>query len=202
MRCQDCDYGFVSELASDRRKHRRYHDRLLFGLKRRAITEVHAVWQADAGAVRVVNARSPLAHRRIAEEVSLIAAGEVDFSFVAFSAVEQESERDYHIFLGTQLERAVCYIMLERRSHVWRCTWTEYDSRTVHEVSDLGSVWSVSFAWVSRAKRRQGWARRSLEAATQYLDFPWAHLGWHTPFSPAGEALARHLCPDGILIAK
>ena len=202
MLCPDCGFNFVETLSSDRRQHRKYHDRLLFGLKGSAIRQIKAIWQADVMSVRVVNADSPRAHRRIAQELSLIAAGDVEFSFVAYCADEPNDDRNYHIFIGAESDRAVSYVMLERRSHVWRCTWEEYDSHKASKLDGVGSVWSVTMAWVGRANRRKGWIRRSLEVAAQHLRFTWDQLGWYTPFSADGEALARHLCPEGILIAK
>ena len=202
MLCPDCGFRFVETLPGNCRQHRKYHDRLLFGLKRSAIRQMKAIWQADAMSVRVVNAESPRAHRRVAQELSLIAAGDVRFSFVAYHADEPNDDRNCHIFIGAESDRAVSYVMLERRSHVWRCTWEEYDSDKAIKLDGVASVWSVTMAWVARANRRKGWIRRSLDAAAEHLRFTRDQLGWYTPFSADGDALVRHLCPQGILIAK
>jgi hypothetical protein len=82
---------------------------------------------------------------------------------------------------------------------VWRCTWDEYDARVSHEVHQ--PIWSIGFAWVSRAHRREGWIRQTVAAASERLGFA-GLFGWYTPFTEDGEATARALCPDGIFIAK
>jgi hypothetical protein len=62
-------------------------------------------------------------------------------------------------------------------------------------------MWSVGYAWVSKKNRRTGWLRDILSAAGDHLGFG-VDFGWYTPFSEAGEAAARALCPSGIYIAK
>lgn len=202
VKCPDCGFSFVETLPRDRHQHRKYHDGVVFGLKRSAITQIKSVSSSGANSVRLVNAGSPRAHRRVAQELSLIMAGDVEFSFVAYHADEPDDDRHYQIFIGTEGDRAVSYLILERRHRVWRCTWEEYDSQKSTKLPAVNGVWSVGMAWVCRANRKKGWIRRSLDAAAQHLDFTWDRLGWYTPFSSDGEGLARHLCPRGILIAK
>jgi hypothetical protein len=105
-----------------------------------------------------------------------------------------------HLFIGVHEERAVGYLVLERRTRIWHCTWPDYDARRFHDLSDHPPMWSVGFVWVCRAKRSQGWIRIILSAAAEHLGF--VDYGWYTPFSKDGEALARTLCPGGIFIAK
>jgi hypothetical protein len=136
----------------------------------------------------------------LAQEVSLIAAGETNYSGVAYAADERPDERRIHLFLGVSDDRAQAYVCFEMRSRVWKCTWTEYASGEAHKLEDR-NMWSIGYAWVSRGNRRTGWLRDVLSAARHHLGFG-DSFGWYTPFSEDGEAAARALCPSGIFIAK
>ena len=204
MECAECGFLFVETLPSDRRKHNRYHRNVFFGLRRVSLERIQPIWTLGARSIRIVDSRSPRGHRQVAQELSLVAAGDVEdqFSFVAYHRDEAPDERQCQIVIGADSDHAVSYLVLERRFHVWRCTWAEYDTKVTHSVSSKDGVWSVGFAWVSRANRRQGWLRRSLEASSEHLGFSLTDLGWYTPFSKDGEALARSICPMTLVIAK
>jgi hypothetical protein len=200
VRCSECDMAYVELLASDRRLHRRVHDEVVNGLHRTALRNCKVVWRCDSRSVVVINSESPRVHRRLAQEVSLVAAGDVDFSGVAYCADERPDDRKIHLFLGVEDERAQAYACLEQRGHVWQCTWTEYDAGVTHPL-DNRTMWSIGYAWVSRGNRRTGWIRAITAAARSHLGCG-NDLGWYTPFTEAGEAVARKLCPSGIFIAK
>jgi hypothetical protein len=147
----------------------------------------------------VVNSESPLIHRQLAQRVSLVAAGDVQLSNVAYAAREAPDERNIHLFIGVESDRARAYVCLERRSHVWQCTWDEYEAGVFHQLDQ--PMWSIGFAWVTRAHRRKGWIRKTIAAAADHLGFG-GSFGWYTPFTEDGEATARALYPSGIFIAK
>jgi hypothetical protein len=150
--------------------------------------------------VVVVNSESPLIHRQLAQTISLNAADDTQLSNVAYAAREAPDERNIHLFIGVEADRARAYVCFERRAHVWRCTWDEYERGVFHK-SSSEPVWSVGFAWVARAHRRKGWLRIIISAAAARLDFG-DSFGWYEPFTKDGEAAARALCPAGIIIAK
>jgi hypothetical protein len=200
VRCLECDLRFVESLASDRRLHHRVHDEIVNGPRRSGLRSCPATWKSGSRSVVAINGQSRRAHRRIAQEVTLVAAGDVEFSGVAYSADEQPDNRQIHLFLGVEADRAQAYVCFERRSHIWQCTWSEYEAGVAHPV-DAQPMWSIGYAWVSRADRRTGWMRAIVAAAANHLHFD-GNFGWHTPFTDAGEALARALCPSGIFIAK
>jgi hypothetical protein len=201
-RCPECDYGYVETLASDRRLHRTIHDKVMFGVKIGALSDTRTAWQHHQRAIVVINADSPLADRRVAQEVSLIAAGETDFSFVAYHANEQRDERNLHMFIGVENQRAKSYVAFELRPNVWSCTWEEYAARIFHRVPERAPMWSIGYMSVCRSSRRQGWIRRTLDAARIHLKIKGDDFGWHTPFSDDGLATARRICPHGINIAR
>lgn len=200
MRCAECGFGYVESLPSDRRRHRRVHDEVMKGPLRLRLRRCPVIWTGSARSVVVINSQSPLDQRRLAQEVSLIAAGDTDYSGVAYAANEEPDERQIHLFLGVRNDRAEAYVCLERRFHIWQCTWSEYSAGAAHRLEDH-AMWSIGYAWVSRSNRRTGWLRVILSAAREHLRFD-DDFGWYTPFTDSGEAVARALCPSGIFIAK
>jgi hypothetical protein len=200
VRCLECGFNYVESSGTDRRLHRRIHDEIVNGLRRSGLRSCPVAWRSGSRSVVVINGQSPLAHRRLAQEVSLVAAGDTEFSSVAYAADEQPDDRQIHLFVGVEKDRAQAYVCFEKRSHVWRCTWQEYAEGVTHRL-DCGPIWSIGYAWVSRGNRRTGWMRAIVSAASNHLGFA-NEFGWYTPFSDAGEAVARVLCPSGIFIAK
>lgn len=200
MRCVECGYNYAESLASDRRLHSRVHDGIVNGPQRAGLRSCPVVWRNGSRVVVVVNNQSPPAHRRLAQEVSLVAAGETDFSNVAYSAHEKPDDRQIHLFIGVEEDRAQAYLCFEKRSQIWQCTWHEYNEGVTHRV-DRQPIWSIGYAWVCRGNRRTGWMRAAVAAAADRLGFG-SDFGWYTPFSESGEAVARALCPSGIFIAK
>ena len=148
----------------------------------------------------VINSQSPRIQRLVAQEVSLIAAGDTNYSGVAYAADEAPDERQIHLFLGVSDDRAQAYVCFERRAHLWQCTWSEYAVGVAHKLDDR-PMWSIGYAWVSKKNRRTGWLKDILAAARDHLGYG-DELGWYTPFTDNGEAAARALCPSGIFVAK
>ena len=200
MQCPECGFGYAESIASDRRLHRRVHDEIVNGLRRSGLRSCPVAWRNGSRFVVAITGQSPPAHRRLAQEVSLVAAGEAEFSNVAYSAHEQPDDRQIHLFIGVEEDRAQAYLCLEKRSHIWQCTWHEHDEVVAHQL-DRQPMWSIGYAWGSRGNRRTGWMRATVAAAAEWLGFG-SDFGWYTPFSASGAALARALCPSGIYIAK
>lgn len=199
-KCPECDFTYVESLPGDRQQHRRVHDEVVNGPRRLRLRQCNVVWTKGSRCVVVINSESPRAHRLLAQEVSLVVAGDTEFSFVSYAADEPPDERKIHLFLGVSDDRAEAYVCFERCSHIWQCTWPEYDARVFHRLEDR-PMWSIGYAWVSRKNRLTGWLKDVLSAARDHLGFG-NDFGWYTPFSDTGEAAARALCPSGIFIAK
>jgi hypothetical protein len=182
--------------------HARVHRPFVDGLRLPSRPEVPAVWASGSRSVRVVTTASPKRHRMIPQDLSEMASGEVQLMGVMWHADEDPEDRDPHFYIGAEGNRAVSYVMLERRFRVASCSWQEYDARIWHPLPDDHGVWSVSMAWVSYNNRQMGWARRTLEAGLVHLAVRRDRLAWHEPFTDEGRLLAQSMCPDGLLIGK
>ena len=201
MRCSECGYKYVESSQSDRRLHSRAHAEICSGLRCSGLRSCPVAWHSGARSVVVINRQSPRVHRRLAEQVSLVAAGDTKPSNVAYCADERPDDRQIHLFLGVEEDRARAYVCFERRSRIWQCTWPEHDAGVPPHRLDDRAMWSIGYAWACRAHRRTGWMRVIIAAAADRLGFG-SDFGWYTPFTDAGEAVARTLCPSGIFIAK
>lgn len=201
MECPECGYGYVESLPGNRRLHRQYHAGVMDGPRSAALAKCRHLRCSGSRSVVVINNKSRKLERRLAEKVSLVAAGDVDdFTGLSYAANEAPDSRRIHLFIGVESDRARAYLCVEWRSCVWHCTWEEYEAGMARPQVGL-SMWSVGFAWVARAHRRKGWTRTVLAAAARHLQFD-DEFGWYTPFTPDGEAFARAVCPVDFYIAK
>jgi hypothetical protein len=200
LKCPECGFLYVESSPSDRQLHSREHDKIVNGLRLLSLRKCKVVWAQDSRAVVVINCESPRYQKLLAQKVSIVAAGEVGYSGVAYAASEPPDKRRIHLFLGVSADRALAYLCFECRYQVWQCSWQEYDNGMTHLLDDRW-MWSIGYVWVSKGNRRKGWLRDLLSAASDHLGFR-NDFGWYTPFSEMGEAAARRLCPKGIFIAK
>jgi hypothetical protein len=202
MKCTECGLNYVEASEDDRRTHRLYHSGSVDGLKRRPLPSDIVVWTAESKRILVVTRLSNRIQRRRAEDLGLVAQRDIPFSFIMHHADEPLDERQLLIFIGAESDRLVAYLAFEKREHIGHCTWPQWDAQQVEEIPGHAPMWSVGAVWVCHKKRRQGWVRQLLAAATKYVGVPPDEYGWYTPFSESGEAAARAICPQGFFIAK
>jgi len=113
-----------------------------------------------------------------------------------------------HAFIAVHEERAIGFAVIEKRTHVWRCRWSDRDrdynagGYRPPKLPDSRPRFAAVFAWTLPRFRRQGLARRLIEQAAAFAAVPIAELGWCPPFSEAGEVLVRKLCPEQYLVMK
>jgi hypothetical protein len=200
MRCPECGLLYADTSQSDRRLHGRVHSEVVHGPRRPSVRDASRCLVANERFVVAINSSSPAQLRKIAQDVSIVAAGDVDWMGMTYAASEAPDERNVHLFLGTEGDRIRAYMCVERRYRVWRCTWESYaDNAAV--LQPERAMWSVSYVWVCRGHRRKGWSRLLLQAAAHHLHFG-EDVGWYAPFTPPGEAFVRSVCPTSFYIAR
>ena len=200
MRCTGCGLLYVETLSSDRRLHKRVHSEVVDGPRRRGLFSLPICYKDSNRSVVVIDAASPHRARKIAQDVSYVAAGDVDLMGLTYAATERPDDRAIHLFLGVEEDRARAYMCVEMRRRVWQCTWADYARSAARPLPDR-VMWSVGYAWVCRGHRRKGWSRLLLAAARNHLHFG-DEFGWYAPFTPDGKAFVRSVCPDSFYIAK
>lgn len=204
MRCEVCGFGYVPEDPRDATIHRREHREFLRGVAAKPLKSDCVVSHEDALRITLVKPDGPLIQRERIEKVARRANLEMEYSFGIYGANEKcNTELEIHALIGYRKDRAVTLLIFERRAHVWVASWGE-DGEPCHatKIENAKLKWTIGFIWVLPKHRRQGIALKLLEQASRYTQIPLSELGWYTPLSAAGGALARHCCPDQILIVK
>jgi GNAT superfamily N-acetyltransferase len=178
-------------------------DRIVNGVSAHPGQPEEVIWRSDSDRIVVVTPFSEEAQRVWAQEVCQVAKKEMRYDFQLYHENEPPDERNLHLFLYCQDNRAVGLLLLEKRTNVCHYTWEECDrgggSKTREE---RDPVWTLGFVWTCRKHRRSGIATRLIHEATRFVDSALENMGVYTPFSKDGEALARKLFPKGFLSAK
>ena len=203
MDCPECNMAYAEELPEDRREHRKYHDTVVNGTPSRKLKSDRVVWEAGCTRLLVVRHRvASLNEKRRAERVAQLARLDTSFDFAAYHAGDSDDGRDPHVFLLEVNQRLVGILVAERREYVQRFTWCEYDQPTGGPLPKSDPIWSICMVWIHRKHRRQGFAVSLVTQAIEFLGSSLTAVGWYTPFTDSGRALAQRMCPESLLVAK
>lgn len=197
MGCEVCGMSFAPDYGPDMREHRRYHEEYVNGVKLQPLRNDQVLYDVDGFRVTHVPPTAPVVHRRRAERVGRRANRETHYDFGVYQA-GSEANADYNIqvFIGHRQERGVALLVLSRRRHGWRATWTDYDlHRPPKKITERREGWTVDFVWVLPKHRGQGLASRLLLVATAWAGASVTELAWQTPFEDAGARFVRRHCP-------
>jgi hypothetical protein len=194
--------GYVPSYPEDEKEHKKYHDKIVNGLYAPKIKSDKTVWEKDDYRITVVNYLSPLAQKKRAQEVGLIAHRDTPFDFAPYHHKEPLDERNVHLFLLYRKNRIVGLLIVERRDFVQRFTWQEYENAGGKELPKANPIWSIGLVWVHLKYRRSGLGSNFVQVGASYFDIEINSIGWYTPFTDDGQKLARSLCPESFFVAK
>jgi len=203
MTCPVCGLGYVPEYPPDAARHKREHDLFVNGVPARPLRDDRIVFQDPTLRITLVSPFSSLIQRRRVERIARRANWETQYDFPLYGATEANAEFNTHALIGHRNDRAVALLLIERRSRVWVSKWAnndDFDEPT--RIESDGPRWTIGFAWVLGRYRRQGLAHRMITEASKFARVPVNELGWYTPFTDAGKALARRVCPDYFFIVR
>jgi hypothetical protein len=204
MRCEICGLGYVPEYPPDAARHRREHDEFIHGIAAKPLRSDSVVFGDGVLRITLVRPGAPIAQRKRVERIGRRANWETEYDFGVYGATEAGNlELDIHALVGHRNDRAIALLIFERRSRVWISHWgPDAAPCDAIRVENSGPRWTVGFVWVLAKYRRRGVALKLLEQASRHTHVPLSDLGWYTPFSDAGKALAKHLCPGQFYIVK
>ena len=199
--------GYVPEVPSNARFHKKYHDRVVNGIlaPRRKAEEV--IWENDPFRVGVINSESPFPLRFRAQVIGSCAHNDntcSSYDFPPFGAEGMPPERNTHAFVLHERNRAIGLVTAQRATHVWKCTWKQYDNENypLEELPGHPPIWTIAFAWIHRRFRGQRLAPQVIANAVAFLGTSVESVGWQTPFTKPAETMIRRLCPTEFYIAK
>lgn len=170
---------------------------------RRTVAEVVVAERGPLRAI-VANPDSPKSERRRAQNIARFANRELGFDFGIYSPLDLDPLRRPHAFVAIEEGFGVGILVVERRGDfVWRLTWEDFDLRREPRARrEVPGPWTVVVVWVTERMRRRGVGSFLVSAAARYLGIDVSDLAWYTPFSEAGERLARRISTDQLIVAK
>lgn len=169
------------------------------GLKR----DVVILTEGSMRVLLVVHAIAPMNQKRRAERVVQLANLETRYGWASYHASDSIDTRCPHVFLLELDKRLVGFVIAEEREHGHRLSWDEYDGlRRAIELEKIDPVWSICMLWVHRKHRRRGLATLLVKKAIDHLDVSIDDVGWYTPFTETGRAIAQKLCPESFLTVE
>ncbi len=204
MKCPVCELSYVPEYPPDAARHKREHDEFVNGVAARPMKDDLILVDDSTLYITLVAPTSSLNQRRRVERVARRANWETHYDFGIYGATEScNLEFNTHALVGSRMGRAVSLMLIERREHVWSAKWEpEGGIGDVIEIGNSEPRWTVAFVWTLAKCRRQGLARKMITEASKFTGVPESELGWYTPFTDSGRALAKRVCPDRFLIVK
>lgn len=203
VKCPVCEMSYVPDIPDNVLEHRKYHDRVVNGLPVRSAKSDHIVWTQGELQITVVNQLSPLAQRRRAEKVASLANRETNYDIGIYHANDPLSERNVHVFLLYSKNRAIGLLVSRRCKHIWRAHWSEIDDGGKPEkLINQHPMWSINMVWILQRHRCARLGRTIVDVAVAHFGLTLKTIGWYTPFTESGKALARKCCPEVIYIAK
>ena len=202
MDCPDCGMGYCPDAPADRKEHSDYHDKVVHGLRIRPATSDQVIAAQSDCQILLVTQRSKLIQRDRVREIGTLANRETRFDGGVAAGLGAPDASDTHAYVLRRAVRAVGLLMIHRCSKIWRTSWAEYAQGKWKQLPEHPPTWSIAYIWIHREHRRRGYASALARTALKDLNCPLEAVGFYPPFTEAGEALARSLCPTTFLIAK
>ena len=198
VECKMCGMAYVPEEPSNVRQHSRYHDRVVNGYPTRPLKNDRVIWKEADSMITFVNQRSVLTQRRRAEKVARLARRDTPYG-----ADDVFNRKDTHAFLLHKRNRAIGFLCIEKREHVWKTSWADYEVKNeTKEIAGHPAIWTICLVWILKRHRGSDLGQFMVSQAVAYLGCDLGSVGWYTPFTESGENLVRKCCPETFYIAK
>lgn len=98
--------------------------------------------------------------------------------------------------------RIIGLLKLEKRAHVQKFTWQEYENAGGKKLPKGEAIWSIGLVWIHRKYRKMGLGSKLVQIVALHFNIEVQSIGWYTPFTGDGEKLAKSLCPKSFYVAK
>ena len=197
--CDDCGMSYVPELQDNVLQHKKYHDKIVNGLRTSSLKSDNVIFSQNDKRVTVISQISPRVQRKRAEEVARYARKDTPYG------AEQlfDYEMEVRVFLLHKEDRIIGLLLMDKRYHVWLANWVDLDAgKEPKEISQHPPIWTVCFVWILKKHRRLHLAKVLLNEALTYLGCHLEKIGWYTPFTDSGHLFVHSCCPEAFYIAK
>jgi len=198
VKCELCEMSYVPEIPDNVREHSKYHEKVVNGLHARPLKSDCIIWSQHDMRITVINQLSPLAQLRRAKEVARLARHDA-----RFDPVDVFNGKDTHAFLLHKRNRAIGFLSIEKREHVWKTSWADYEAKKkTKEIAGHPAIWTICMVWILKRHRGSHLGQTMVDRAVAYLGCDLETVGWYTRFRESGEKLVRKFCPETFYIAK
>ena len=196
IKCE-CGMLYASDVANDRKLHRREHDEWANGVRGNAPGA--QVGSHGEYLITVVPPNAPARLREVAGRLGRIGNRETRYDFGVYHYRDPRGLREHsvHALLAWHGERAIGILVFDRRDEEVYIRWDDEPGRTYRVRPAPNPRWSVTYAWVHSAHRKKGIAGALFHAAADFARVPINELGLLGPFTDDGEALVRNHFPEG-----
>ena len=204
MNCPKCGMAYVTGNAEDEAAHATYCDMMTRSPAVTLQSPERITWKNCNDRIICVTDFSPEDQRILAQDVSLVANREMGYDSGIYHSYDPPDDRCIHLYIYIRGNRALGLLLLERRTHIWRCHWLagqDADPKC-EQLREIDWMWSVGFIWIHPNDRRAGLAERLLYVGLGDLNLSVSEVGWYTPFSEAGEQFVQKQCPCEFYVAK
>ncbi len=196
MICPICCMEYAAGLGEDEKAHAAFHDQVVNGVRARPLSTERVIWQERNRRITIVDAHSPRAQKLRAQKLASGAGMGIPSVGGLYHADESMEVRGTNILLHHVGHRAVGIMMLQPRTTVWRHVWRDDQGTEFQACPDITQMWSIIFVAVSMNRRRSGIGRELYQSALSLFALSPDQIGWCSPFTDAGIAFLRAVCPD------
>jgi hypothetical protein len=182
--CSECGLVFDETAPASRRRHGEFHDDRLRG----PLIPRYGVLLARRRRLEARWVRPALRDSRTRLRSLLRVASAANRETAFDGGVYRDPEAD-HVLLVYRSRRVVAMAVIDWGGPCIKVLWASARQTTV----TTRAPWRVCHVWCLPALRQRGVARWMIAAFADRLGIATSDLGWHTPFSPAGAALAASL---------
>ena len=159
------------------------------------------VWKAGDYNIFIVDRYSPIYLKRLALDADYIASKDTNIkpenNYSSFN-----DGRNAHFFLLQHKNNVVGLLSIQKRKYLFTIflkneETVEYDKNLENKI-----IWSVSFIWVDKEIRGNGFGKDLIKSAIAYLGIKLYDLGWTEIISESGKVFVKRISKDEIIFVK
>ena len=178
------------------------NDNLEYGLLTSRLEAENLIWSQKENRVILVDDLSDHQERVRARQIGQIANRELCHDGGIYHETDPADSRDIHLYLYVSDARVVGFAIFEKRDHVSKYTWDEYDKKIQKELKVHNPIWSLGLIWLHKKYRKTGVATQLFQIGLKHLNIEINKIGLYTPFTYEGETWARAIFGNEFIIAK
>lgn len=186
--CHQCGYKYISEITSDIRQHRSFHDRYLRGVRFRPAKGENVIYSIGDKQVVLITNESQLTQRKKAYQISLDGMRDTDFDFSSYYYDNDPA----NIFIVRINYCAVSFLVIEPIKSIHQLYKFHWNDNSL-EIFESRLKYGIRFIWTLSPFRRKGLGTLVLGTACSVLKTTIDDLAWSLPFTFSGNELAKKL---------